>query len=68
VPTEQVVAFVQEMTNAEAEFELMSFPDVLHSFTDTGATEKGRKFGMPAAYDENADQAGWAALLRMLRQ
>lgn len=68
VPTEQVVAFVQEMTNAEAEFELLSFPGVLHSFTDTGATEKGRKFSMPAAYDQNADQASWAALLRMLQQ
>ncbi|MBK6737237.1 MAG: dienelactone hydrolase family protein [Haliea sp.] len=68
VPTEQVVAFVQEMTNAEAEFELLSFPGVLHSFTDVGATEKGKKFGMPAAYDENADQVSWAALLQMLQQ
>ncbi len=68
VPTEQVVAFVQEMTNAGAEFELMSFPGVLHSFTDTGATEKGQKFGMPAAYDENADRVSWAALLQMLQQ
>jgi dienelactone hydrolase len=68
VPTEQVVAFVQEMTNAGAEFELLSFPGVLHSFTDVGATEKGKKFGMPAAYDENADQVSWAALLKMLQQ
>ena len=67
VPTEQVVAFVQEMTNAEAEFELLSFPGVLHSFTDVGATEKGKKFGMPAAYDENADKVSWAALLSMLK-
>jgi dienelactone hydrolase len=68
VPTEQVVAFVKEMTDAEAQFELLSFPGVLHSFTDTGATEKGQKFGMPAAYDENADQVSWAALLQMLQQ
>lgn len=68
VPTEQVVAFVQEMTDAEAQFELLSFPGVLHSFTDPGATEKGQKFDMPAAYDENADQVSWAALLQMLQQ
>jgi dienelactone hydrolase len=68
VPTEQVVAFVQEMTNAGAEFELISFPGVLHSFTDVGATAKGQKFGMPSAYDENADQVSWAALLQMLQQ
>ncbi|MEZ5573067.1 MAG: dienelactone hydrolase family protein [Halioglobus sp.] len=66
VPAEQVVGFVQEMTNAEAEFELMSFPGVVHSFTNPGATEIGRKFGMPTAYDQNADEQSWAALLQML--
>jgi dienelactone hydrolase len=67
VPTKQVMAFVQEMTEAEAEFHLISFPGVLHSFTDTGATEKGKKFDMPAAYDQNADQQSWAAFLQMLQ-
>ena len=45
---------------------LLSFPGVLHSFTNPGATAKGKATGLPVAYDEAADQASWAALLRFL--
>ena len=66
VPPEQVAGFVQEMSAAEVDFELLSFPGVVHGFTNPGATALGKKHGMPLAYDVEADQRSWAALMRML--
>lgn len=67
VPPEQVGNFVEEMSNAGASLELISFPGVLHSFTNPEATAFGKKFDMPLAYDEKADQASWQALMEFIR-
>jgi dienelactone hydrolase len=68
VPIEQVSGFVEEMTTAGVNFELLSFPGVMHSFTNPEATARGKKYDMPLAYDGHADQASWAALMDMLAQ
>ncbi len=68
VPAEQVGAFVTEMSNAGAELELLSFPGVMHSFTNPGATSVGKKYGMPLAYDAHADAVSWAALMDFLEE
>lgn len=66
VPAEQVGAFVQEMSAAGVDLQLLSFPNALHSFTNPGATAVGKKYNLPLAYDANADSESWAALMRML--
>jgi dienelactone hydrolase len=66
VPAKQVAGFVEEMTAAEVDFELLSFPGVMHSFTNPGSTAVGKKYDMPLAYDAHADQVSWAALMSML--
>ncbi|MBW2940850.1 dienelactone hydrolase family protein [Zhongshania aquimaris] len=66
VPAKQVAGFVEEMTNAGVDFELLSFPNVVHSFTNPGSTALGKKYDMPLAYDANADKVSWAALMNML--
>ena len=66
VPAEQVGDFVIEMSNAGAELELLSFPGVVHGFTNPGATAKGEEYDMPLAYDAHADARSWQALLDML--
>ena len=67
VPPEQVGSFVTEMSAAGADLKLMSFPGVVHSFTNPGATEVGKTYDMPLAYDEHADQASWKALMEFIR-
>jgi dienelactone hydrolase len=68
VPVKQVAGFVEEMTAASVDFELLSFPSVMHSFTNPGSTTLGKKYDMPLAYDVHADQVSWAALMSMLAQ
>ncbi len=67
VPAEQVGAFMQEMTAAGVNVELLSFAGVKHSFTNPGATAVGEQFNMPLAYDEAADTASWNALMEFIR-
>ena len=67
VPPEQVGALVTEMSKAGVDLTLMSFPGVLHSFTNPEATAKGKATGLPVAYDKNADEQSWAALMRFLQ-
>jgi dienelactone hydrolase len=66
VPAQQVGDFVVEMSNAGAELELLSFPGVVHGFTNPAASAKGKEYEMPLAYDAHADARSWQALLEML--
>ena len=59
IPPDQIEAFKQEMTAAGADFKFISYPGALHSFTNPDATEMGKKFNMPIAYNEKADKESW---------
>lgn len=59
IPPEQVAAFKQEMERAGADYRVVTFPGVTHSFTNPAADEYGRRFGLPLAYDAAADKASW---------
>lgn len=62
VPAEEVAAFEDEMAAAAVDYELIVYPDVLHAFTNPEATAFGAEFGLPLAYDPQADEHSWAAL------
>jgi dienelactone hydrolase len=59
IPSDQIEAFKQEMTAAGADFKFVSYPGAVHSFTNPDATETGKKFNMPIAYNEKADKESW---------
>lgn len=63
VPVEQVTAFMQEMVTLGANVQFLNYPQATHSFTNPEATEKGKKFNLPVAYDKQADMDSWAAFL-----
>jgi len=67
VNPEQTAAFVREMQSAGACLQLLSYPGVLHGFTNPAATANGKKYNMPLAYDAQADQHSWAALLQFMQ-
>ena len=67
VPPEQVEAFKTEMNNAKADWQLVSYPGVKHSFTSPGADALGEKFGLPLKYDTHADQSSWAHTMDFLK-
>ncbi|WP_231758232.1 dienelactone hydrolase family protein [Microbulbifer elongatus] len=54
IPAEQVANFVTEMQTAGVRFDVISYPDAKHGFTNPAATGRGEKFGIPLAYNEDA--------------
>ncbi len=62
VPAEQVAVFRDEMEAAGARIEVISYPGAKHSFTNPDADAMGME---ALAYDAEADQQSWAAMLAM---
>jgi dienelactone hydrolase len=67
VPADQVDAFKKEMDAAGAHYEVVVYPGAQHAFTNPAATETGKKFQMPLAYDASADAASWQKLEELLK-
>jgi dienelactone hydrolase len=67
VPSDQVASLVKEMQDAEVDLTLVSFPGVLHSFTNPGADRIAEKFGMPVGYDEEAAARSWEGAMRFYK-
>ncbi len=59
VPAEQAMAFKDAMDAVGADYKYISYPGVVHAFTNPGADSLGSKFDLPLAYDENADRSSW---------
>jgi dienelactone hydrolase len=68
IPPEQIEAFKQEMKSAGADFQFISYPGAVHSFTNPEATARGKKFNLPLAYNADADKKSWAELKDFLNR
>jgi len=66
ITPEQIEAFKQEMNTAGVNFQFISYPGAVHSFTNPEATELGRKYNMPVAYNADADRKSWEELQKFL--
>lgn len=63
VPPEHLAAFQAEMTQADADWQMSIYGRALHSFTNTGVDALNDP---RMAYDQDADEASWAAMVRFL--
>jgi dienelactone hydrolase len=68
VTAEEIKKFKDEMKAAGADFKFVNYPGAIHSFTNPGATEMGKKFTMPIAYNEKADKESWAEMQALFRK
>jgi dienelactone hydrolase len=59
VPQEQVKAFEKEMQQAQVNWQLISYPGAVHSFTNP---EAGNDASKGVAYNQNADNKSWQAM------
>ena len=56
---EEVDKFKKQMDSIKADYTFKSYPDATHAFTNPKATELGKKWNMPIAYNAAADSASW---------
>src|SRR5512137_2921748 len=62
ITAEQIEALKKEMAAAGADFRFINYPGAKHSFTNPDADEFAKKFGMPVAYNAEADRLSWEEL------
>jgi len=68
VKPEQIDAFKKEMQAAKVDFRFIDYPGAVHAFTNPAATENGKKFNLPLAYDAEADRKSWDEMKGFLAQ
>jgi len=68
VPQEQVDAFRKEMDTAGADYELVIYPGVKHSFTNPDADKYGKQYDLPLEYNKEADEKSWAQMQEFLKE
>lgn len=66
ITQEQIEAFREEMETAGADFRFISYPGVIHSFTNPEADVNAKKFNLPLAYSADADRMSWEELKKFL--
>jgi dienelactone hydrolase len=62
IPQEQVTGFKAEMDAAGADYEFVGYDGTLHGFTNPGADARAAKYGIPLAYNPDADADSWKRL------
>lgn len=68
VPQEQVDAFKKQMDEANADYEVVIYPGVKHSFTNPDADEYGKSNDLPLEYNKEADEKSWAEMQEFLKE
>lgn len=66
VSKEEIEGFKNEMDSAKINYRFVDYPNALHAFTNPGATETGRKFNLPIAYDREADEQSFQEMKNFL--
>ena len=68
IPAEQVTAFRQEMDKAGVNYQVVTYPGVVHSFTSPDADKLGKEFNLPMAYDAEADKDSWSKGMALMTE
>lgn len=68
IKPEQIDAFKKEMSDAKVDYQFISYPGAVHSFTSPDADALGKKFNMPIAYNADADKKSWDELKVFLKK
>ena len=68
ISPESVEAFKSAMDSINADYNYVAYPGVKHSFTSKEADANGEKFGLPLAYDAEADEKSWTSLQQLFSE
>lgn len=68
ITPESIAAFHNEMTQAGVDYQFVSYPGVLHGFTNPDADRLGKANGLPVAYDAEADRQSWEAMQQLFNE
>jgi dienelactone hydrolase len=67
ISADDIQKLKSEMKSAGAELKFINYPGAVHGFTNPAATEMGKKFNIPIAYNEDADKKSWAEMEKLFK-
>lgn len=67
VKPEHITNLKKVATKAKADLKFINYPGAKHAFTNPGATEKGKEFNIPLAYNKSADEASWQEMTALFK-
>lgn len=67
ISPEQIEAFKQEMKTLKADFQFISYPGAIHSFTNPDADTYAKKFNLPLGYNADADRKSWEEMKKFFK-
>ncbi len=68
IKPDSVEAFKKEMDAAKANYHYINYPGAVHAFTNPEATEAGKKFNLPLAYNAKADKQSKAEMAKFFAE
>jgi dienelactone hydrolase len=68
VLAEEVANFVKEMEAAGVDYQMVTYPEAMHGFTNPNATLYGEKFNIPLQYNGEADRESWEEMKTFLKE
>jgi dienelactone hydrolase len=68
ISEEELKKFRDNMDVAKVDYSFISYPDATHAFSNPDATENGKKFNIPIAYNKAADIKSWNDMKEFLKK
>lgn len=68
IKPETIKEFKESLDKNGGKYKFENYPGALHSFTVPDATEAGKKFGVPMAYNKEADEKSWEAMKALFKE
>ena len=68
VPEAEVATFKKQMDSVGASYVFKAYAGATHAFTNPDATENGKKFNLPIAYQAAADSSSWEDMKSFLKE
>jgi dienelactone hydrolase len=56
------------MKDLKADYKIVNYKGAMHAFTNPHATELGKKYNIPIAYNKKADEGSWKELMKFLKK
>jgi dienelactone hydrolase len=65
IKPEQIETFKREMDAAKVDYRFINYPGAVHAYTNPEATEAGKKFNLPLAYNAEVDKQAKAEAMKL---
>ncbi len=68
VPEQSITDFKMVMDSAGVDYKYIAYPGAVHAFTSPYADEMGEQFGLPLAYQAEADSLSWIEMQSLFNE